>query len=1098
MRTLCLSLLLTSSTLAQVQVEKWSGEINIPDPVACTVDPQGRVYVTSTTRRKAADLDIRQHPMWIEDDVALTSVEEKREFLKRELAPGKLRLPRGDLKDHNGDGSIDWKDLTALSERIYQLRDTDGDGTADKVTVFAEGFDSEVTGIAAGILYHEGWVYVTVAPDLWRLKDTDDDGIADVREVVAHGFGMHIAYAGHDMHGPRLGPDGRIYWSIGDKGANVMSKEGKRWARPHEGCVMRVEPDGTGFEIFAHGLRNVQEVAFDAWGNLFGVDNDADLPGEKERLVYIVEGSDSGWRCGHQYMKTGSRWFAEGWWKPQEDWNPNTPHTGPLFITPPLALASNGPAGFTSEPGTALGSSLRSHFLVNGFPTGVMEAFELVEDGASFALENFREVNSGIMGIGMSWGPDGGLYLADWQGGYPLDDKGAVWRLDDANGTDSTERRKTAALLRDGFEQRDVDELAGLLGHADQRARLGAQLALVGQDAWSDLESVAGDPKASRLARVHAVWGLGIGLRHGEVQPISLVPLLKAEDAELRAQTAKMLGDAPVSKSAGEGLMALLQDNQPRVRFHAAIALGKLAEPQATKPLLALAETHAAEPFLRHAVVSGLAGCASTEELAAKATDESPAVRLLAALALGRQSSPAIKAFLQDTHDDILIEVACAIHDDAAIPDAWPELARLVDSSRALPALVMRRALNTMLRLGRPADTARLTELALDNELVDDLREEALQTLLAFAQPPRLDRVDGTARAYEPRDKAAIAGAIQPHVDALLALGDARLKAPAIELMIQLGLEVGAEALAKMVRDPDLAAKVRVEALRLMAVQHAAIPAFTEALAAARERKQPEALRIEALQLQFEHRPKGSVDTIRQLMATGSIAEKQAALAELGQLATIEADAMISMWMSGLVNDKVEPTVQLDLLEAAEARADEVPEIAEKVAAYAADLAGGLPRELLKGGDVNHGRDIVTNHLGANCIACHITEAKQGSEVGPNLREIGKQKDRRYLLESLIRPAATIAPGYGMVSVTTRDGIAIAGTLEARDDSSLTIRQPDGEILEVATANIASQTPPISVMPPMLGILTKPQIRDVVAYLASLQGRKPKKSKGGH
>src|SRR5687767_15005173 len=236
----------TAAPTPEIFLHKWSGDLNVPDPVACAVDPQGRVYVAATTRRKVGDLDIREHTMWIPDDVGFASVADKSAFYRRELAPGKMRAPRASLRDHNADGSIDWKDLTHHTERIYQVRDTDGDGTADKMTVFAEGFNTDVTGIAAGILYHDGWVYVTIAPDLWRLKDTNDDGVADVREVVVHGFGVHLAYAGHDMHGPRLGPDGRIYWSIGDKGLNVTSKEGKHWSYPHEGAVMRVEPDGTG------------------------------------------------------------------------------------------------------------------------------------------------------------------------------------------------------------------------------------------------------------------------------------------------------------------------------------------------------------------------------------------------------------------------------------------------------------------------------------------------------------------------------------------------------------------------------------------------------------------------------------------------------------------------------------------------------------------------------------------------------------------------------------------------------------------------------------------------------------------------------------
>ena len=720
-----------------LELHRWSGDLNVPDPVAVTTDPQGRVYVSATTRRKVADLDIREHPMWIPDDVSLTSVEEKEAFLKRELAPGKLRLPRGSLKDHNKDGSIDWKDLTVHTERIYQLRDTDGNGTADKLTVFAEGFDSVVTGIAAGILYHDGWVYVTVAPDLVRLRDTNDDGVADEREIVAHGFGMHIAYAGHDMHGPRIGPDGRIYWSIGDKGVNVTSKEGKRWYYPHEGCVMRCEPDGSGFEVFAHGLRNVQEIAFDDLGNMFGVDNDADMPGERERFVYITERSDSGWRCGHQYQKEESRWMRDGIWKPA--------HPGqPLFITPPLSNYSNGPAGFIHEPGTALGASLRGQFILNQFPSGQMSAFSIVPKGAAFEMKNERLVHAGLMGIGLAFMPDGALVTADWSGGYPLDEIGNIFTADDPTGKGSTERVETAKLLRAGFDAPD----AALLGHADQRVRLGTQFGLVKQGDFAALQRVAADTKAERLARVHSIWGLGQCLRAKKVEAEALVKLLQDADPEILTQAAKMLGDA---KTDGAPLVPLLSHASVRVRFHAAIAPGKLEEPSAEKALLALAAKEGADPFMRHAIVTGLAGCVADQKLAEHVKDKTA---LCCLLALARQHSPRVADFLSNTA--LASEAERAIHDDAGIPEALP----------ALTKRATRRGLNACLRLGvaEPVIQAALKSSALQGE--------ALDVLLTFTEPPRLDRIDGQAHTSAPRDSKAFASLVQPHLDALLAIED--------------------------------------------------------------------------------------------------------------------------------------------------------------------------------------------------------------------------------------------------------------------------------------------------------------------------------------
>ena len=68
----------TENVTKELQLTKWSGAINVPDPVAVAVDPQGRVYVTATTRRKVGDLDIREHRMWVPSDVGLTTEKQTR------------------------------------------------------------------------------------------------------------------------------------------------------------------------------------------------------------------------------------------------------------------------------------------------------------------------------------------------------------------------------------------------------------------------------------------------------------------------------------------------------------------------------------------------------------------------------------------------------------------------------------------------------------------------------------------------------------------------------------------------------------------------------------------------------------------------------------------------------------------------------------------------------------------------------------------------------------------------------------------------------------------------------------------------------------
>ena len=1107
--SLLISLSLSALALAQrplLKAERWSDKLAVPDPVSCAVDDQGRVYVTLTTRRKIGDLDIREWPEWVSRDVGLESIEQKKAFFHEVLAPGKLRSPKGSLTDANKDGSVDWQDLTVPTESIIRLTDTDGDGKADASTVFATDFRTEVTGIAAGVMAHEGSVYSTIAPDVWKLTDADGDGTAEKRESIAHGFGHHIAYAGHDMHGLRMGPDGRIYWSIGDKGVNVLMPDGTRVARPHEGCVLRCEPDGSGFEIFAHGLRNVQEIAFDDYGNMFGVDNDADKPGEKERLVYIIEQSDAGWRCAWQYHTAWNPWMTEGRWQ--------MPHEGqPLFLTPPIALSHDGPSGFERNPGTALAPEWRGWFFLNQFPSGKMNALRLEPDGASFRLAEDIVVSSGIMGIGMSWGPDGGLYFADWDGGYPLDGKGAVYRLDAAPDKADPLRAEVKSRLAGGFGKLEPAALQALLGHADSRLRGGAQRELARRNSWPVLTDTFSGGKAPQLARIHALWGLGQGLRRKAWQDDAFLAAALADaDPEIRTQAAKIIPEMPASPVVAPSLVRLLADASPRVRMQAALAVGRQRTPEAVPALIKLAESVSRQdPILRHAVVTGLTGTANPEVLTRLSKATSPEVRLAACLALGRLAHPATAEFLTDCDPAIAAEAAWAIHDDNGIPEALPTLAAWLDAAPVgTEERALRRAINANYRLGTPEAAARLARFAVKpvnpTPASDDKKsagpgpqEEALLLLTLWSAPPALDRMDARPRSYPARPAAAVRPALQPIKNDLLALQSPVLKARALEIMAVFNLDVPAAITAAAAQDAATPATVRLQSLRLLASQHPGAPERLPVLTKLLEEKSHPALRIESLTQLLILDPAAGLTAATGLIRDGNVEEQQAAVAQLAVAKHPGADGRLAALLTPAGDASAAPPgIRLDVIEAAAARAGDVPALAkamaprEKVLTASSDPLAALA-DCVAGGDPAAGRTIALENNAANCVACHRFQKGAGSAVGPALESIGGLQTASYLLEALVNPSAVIAPGYGMATVTLKDGTTLAGTVLKETSEKITLRQPDGVEVSATLSNVAVRTPPISVMPPMHGILTPRQLRDVVAYLGTLRA-KPDKS----
>lgn len=149
-------------------------------------------------------------------------------------------------------------------DRIKILEDTDADGRADKVTVFADGFN-----LLTGILLGNGGVYVGQAPDFLFLQDTNGDDKADQRAVLKTGFGLHDRH--ELLNGFAWGPDGWLYMTHGVfthsmvKDPNAPNDDGVKV----DAAVARYHPRTKKFEVFADGTSNPWGVDFDRLGNAF-------------------------------------------------------------------------------------------------------------------------------------------------------------------------------------------------------------------------------------------------------------------------------------------------------------------------------------------------------------------------------------------------------------------------------------------------------------------------------------------------------------------------------------------------------------------------------------------------------------------------------------------------------------------------------------------------------------------------------------------------------------------------------------------------------------------------------------------------------------
>ncbi|MFO0800156.1 MAG: PVC-type heme-binding CxxCH protein [Gemmataceae bacterium] len=1061
---------------AGLTVELFAAEPKLASPVAISVDEKGRVFVAEEYRLGKGAAENRGNPkdnfsFWLNDELQLKSLDDRLAMYQR----WEKKFP----------GGMDW--FTKWSDQVRLVEDTDGDGKADKASVFAAGFNGPLDGLAAGVLAKDGDVYLTNIPHLWKMKD-GGKGTAATKEALLSGFGVNCAFYGHDLHGLIFGPDGKLYFSVGDRGFNVTSKEGKNFAGLRTGAVFRCDPDGSNFEVVMRGLRNPQELAFDQYGNLFADDNNCDK-GDHARLVYVCEDGDSGWHMEYQtidppYM--GGPWFAERLW--------HLPHPGqPAYLVPPVGKIGTGPSGFLFTSGTTLPDRYKNAFIMCNYAGGRgLEAFKVAPKGAGFEIADYHDFLTPIMATDVDQGPDGKLYVSDFVnldwGGKSLG--GRIYTVFDKQKVNTPEALATKKLFAEGFDKQSVEQLVKLLSHPEQQVRLRAQWALANKGAVAELTRIMYQP-GERLPKLHAVWGIGQIARKRPELAGSLVSVLRDPDMEVRTQAAKVIGDLGF-KSGATAVAGVLfdRDSTPRAKFFAAQALGKLRHTPAITLLFgALIENKDADPWLRHACVAALARIGDADTVAARSADPNASVRLAVVLVQRRLGDNRVSKFLTDADPLVRAEAARAVHDlpieseFAALAAVLPNLTAATDDES-----IARRAISANYRLGGAEHVSRVAAAAASPSLSPTVRQEAVLALRDWSNPPPRDRVTGFWNPLPKRDAAVVRGVVGPQFEKLLGSASGPLLTDVVGLIGPLGLEVSEATLTGWVAEAGKGVPVRVAALRVLADRRA--KTLPESVAVALKDSAP-LLRAEARDVLAATDPAKGVESLTAVLAESKAAtsEKQRALATLAKVKGPAAAAALDQWAEKLTAKAVPAELQLDVIEALKASPNPARDKART--AFEGALPGGAYSKFavsLVGGDATRGREVFVGHAAAQCLRCHVVGGS-GGNAGPDLSKVAGQpgKDRAYLMESLLNPSAKIAPGFGAVTMTLLDGRSVSGVLAEETAKAVVLVHPDGRRETIAVEDIERRTQPTSAMPAVDRALTPREVRDLVEYLSTLK-----------